>query len=100
MSGSADATAASLVGERVDGEVRLHAGLRAHALDDPADARRELAGVEAAGGPGDVAHQAGRELDLVQDPQDREHRPQVGGHRLLEREQLVDPVLDLQRPGP
>ena len=62
----------------------------------PADAGRELAGVEAAGGAGDVAHQPGGELDLVQDPQDREQRPQVGGHGLLEREQLVHLLLDLQ----
>ena len=61
----------------------------------PADPRRQLAGVQAPGGPGDVAHQAGRELDLVQDPQHREHRPQVGRHRLLQREQLVHAVLDL-----
>ena len=98
MSGSAGAIASSLVGERVDREVGLHAGLRAHALDDPADPRRQLAGVQAAGGPGDVAHQAGGELDLVQDAQHGEHRPQVGGHRLLEREQLVHAVLDLQHP--
>ncbi len=103
MSGSAAAIAASLVGERVDRETGLHAGLRAHALDDPADARRQLAGVQAPGRPGDVAHQAGGELDLVQDAQDREQRAQVGRHRLLEREQLVHrgarscehPVLDL-----
>ena len=48
-----------VVGERVDREVRLHARLRAHALDDAADPRRELAGYSAACGPGDVAHQAG-----------------------------------------
>ena len=74
MSGSADAILLVAVGEGVDREVHLHARLRAHALDDAADARRELAGVEAAGGAGDVAHQARRELDLVQDAQHGEHR--------------------------
>ena len=86
------------VGERVDREVGLHARLRAHPLDDPADPGRQLAGVEAAGRAGDVAHQAAGELDLVQDPQHGEHRPQVGGHGLLQREQLVHAVLDLEHP--
>ena len=98
MSGSAAAIGFVAVGERVDREVGLHAGLRAHPLDDAADPRRELAGVEAPGGAGDVAHQPARELDLVQDPQHREHGPQVGGHGLLEGEQLVDAVLDLEHP--
>ena len=100
MSGSADAIAASLVGEGVDREVRLDARLRAHPLDDPADPRRELPRVEAAGRPGHVAHQPGRELDLVQDAQHREHRPEVGGHGLLEREQLVHLLLDLEHDAP
>ena len=65
----------------------------------PADPRRQLAGVQAAGRPGDVAHQPGRELDLVQDAQHREQLAEVGRHRLLEREQLVHPLLDLRGPA-
>ena len=61
----------------------------------PRIARRELPGVEPAGLAGDVAHQPRRELDLVQDPQDGEQRPQVAGERVLQREQLVDPLLEL-----
>ena len=44
--------------------------------------------------PRDVAHQAGSELDLVEDAQDREEGAQVRSHRLLEREQLVHLLLD------
>ena len=100
MSGSAVAIGGVVVGERVDGEVGLHARLGAHALDDAADPRRQLAGIQPACGPGDVAHQAGRELDLVQDPQHGEQLAQVGRHRLLEREQLVHLVLDAARRAP
>ena len=77
------------------GQAVLHACLRAHPLDDPPERGGQLA-AEAAGRLGHVAHQPARELDLVQDPQHREHRAQVGGHRLLEGEQLVDAVLDLE----
>ena len=96
MSGSAEATASSPSANASIGEVGLHARLRAHPLDDPADPGRQLARVQAARGPGDVAHEPAGELDLVQDPQHGEHRPEVGGHRLLEREQLVHAVLDLE----
>ena len=65
----------------------------------PRSPRRQLSGIQAACGPGDVAHQAGRQLDLVEDAQDREQLPQVGRHRLLEREDLVDPVLDVDDPA-
>ena len=58
----------------------------------------ELPGVDAPGRTGDVAHQPGGELDLVEDPQHREHRSQVAGHGLLQREQLVDALFELDDP--
>ena len=63
--------------ERVNREVHLHACLRAHAFDDSPNARRQLAGIEAAGSARHVAHQTCRELDLMEDAQHREHAPQV-----------------------
>ena len=57
-------------------------------------------GYEPACGPGDVAHQAGGELDLVQDPQDREQRragrtPSAAGARTA-----GTPAARRGRPGP
>jgi hypothetical protein len=74
----------------------MHAGLGTHPLDDPADPRRQLSGVQASRCPGHVAHQAGGELDLVENPQDGEERAQVRRHWLLQREQLVHLLLDAQ----
>ena len=87
------------IGEGVDREVHLHARLRAHALDDPADARCQLAREQAAGLARNVAHQARRQLDLLEDPEHREQGPEVAGKGVLEREQLVHPLFELDDPG-
>ena len=95
MSGSADAAIGSFVGEGIDGDVHLGGGLAAHALDDPPDARAELARVEPPGRPGDVAHQPRRELELVEDPQYGQQHPQVDRDGLLQGKDPVGPLLDL-----
>ena len=95
MSGSADATVASLSANASTARWVCTLACAPIRSRMPRIARRQLSGVQAPCGPGDVPHQAGRELDLVEDAQHREQLSQVGGHRLLEREELVDAVLDL-----
>ncbi len=82
------------VGERVERDSRLRAGLLAHPLDDPPELRVQAVRVQAARGLRDVHHQVGRPLELVHDAQHGDDRPQVGRHRLLASEELVAAVLD------
>ncbi len=70
--------------------------MRAHALDDAAHPGRYLTGIDPACRARDVAHQAGREVEFLEDPQHREQLTEVGRHRLLQREQLVHTVLDVE----